>query len=79
MEALVLLILVVAYFLPSLIVFLRKRTNLAAVFALNLFLGWTFIGWVVSLVWALSKDKETIVIRERVAGDDSAPDKNPNE
>lgn len=79
MEALVLLILVVAYFLPSLIVFLRKRTNLAAVFALNLFLGWTFIGWVVSLVWALSKGKETIVIRERVAGDDSAPDKNPNE
>lgn len=79
MEALVLLILVVPYFLPSLIAFLRKRTNLAAVFALNLFLGWTFIGWVVSLVWALSKDKETIVVRERVAGDGSAPDKNPNE
>lgn len=79
MEGLILFILVVPYFLPSLIAFLRKRTNLAAIFALNLLLGWTLIGWVVSLVWALSKDTETIVVRERVAGDGAAPDKNPNE
>jgi hypothetical protein len=42
------------YFLPS-IIGLRKR-NAGAIFVLNLFLGWTVIGWVVSLVWALTNE-----------------------
>lgn len=42
------------YFLPSLMG--RKKRNAKAIFALNLFLGWTLVGWVVSLVWALTKD-----------------------
>ena len=57
------------YFFPSLIARLRKKSNLLAIFALNLFLGWTLIGWVVSLVWALTKEKEVVVIRERDAVD----------
>ena len=28
--------------------------NEGAIFVLNLFLGWSLIGWVVALVWALS-------------------------
>ena len=28
-----------------------------AIFALNLFLGWSLVGWVVSLVWSLSYDE----------------------
>jgi len=27
-----------------------------AIGALNLFLGWSLIGWVAALVWALTKD-----------------------
>jgi hypothetical protein len=42
------------YFLPS-IIGARKR-NAGAIFALNLLLGWTLIGWVVALVWALTKE-----------------------
>jgi uncharacterized membrane protein len=42
------------YFMPTLTGWHKK--NVAAIFALNLFLGWTFIGWVVALVWALTKD-----------------------
>ena len=44
------------YFLPSIIAFARKRPNAAAIFVLNFFLGWSLIGWVVSLVWALTVD-----------------------
>jgi hypothetical protein len=33
------------------------RKNKGAIFVLNLFLGWTLIGWVVALVWAVSEDK----------------------
>lgn len=46
------------YFLPSLIAAAAKKTNLLAIFALNLLLGWTFLGWVVALVWALTKDSK---------------------
>lgn len=50
------------YFLPTMIG-LRKR-NAGAIFALNLLLGWTLVGWVVSLVWALTKEDvpNTIVV-----------------
>jgi hypothetical protein len=42
------------YFLPTIIGFARKQPNAVAILALNLFLGWSLVGWVVSLVWALS-------------------------
>jgi hypothetical protein len=48
------LLLIGFYFLPSIIG--RKKRNRGAIFALNLFLGWTLIGWVVSLVWALTHE-----------------------
>jgi len=44
------------YFLPFAIAFYRKRANTGAIFALNLFLGWSLIGWVVALVWALKEE-----------------------
>lgn len=46
-----------AYFAPTMVAASRKHASAGAVFALNLFLGWTFIGWVVSLVWALASTR----------------------
>ncbi|MFC1846897.1 superinfection immunity protein [Chloroflexota bacterium] len=43
------------YFLPTIIALIRKQPNTLAIFLLNFFLGWTFIGWVVSLIWAVAK------------------------
>ena len=45
------------YFLPFAIAFNKKRANTGAIFALNLFLGWSLIGWVVALVWALKEER----------------------
>ena len=42
------------YFVPAVVA--RGKRNFGAIFALNLFLGWTLIGWVGALVWALTKD-----------------------
>jgi hypothetical protein len=42
-----------AYFIPTAIAAARKNPNLAGIFALNLFLGWTFLGFVGAVVWAL--------------------------
>lgn len=60
------LILAAIYFAPSVVAIMRKRDNFAAIFALNFFLGWSLIGWVVSLVWALSNEQkqQTIVIQQ---------------
>jgi hypothetical protein len=40
------------YFLPTIIAIVRKMPNTGSVFVVNLFLGWTFIGWIVALVMA---------------------------
>jgi len=40
------------YFAPGLIAGFRNHRNTNAIFILNIFLGWTFIGWVAALVWA---------------------------
>jgi len=44
------------YFLPSIIALARSKRDLLAIFLLNLFLGWSVIGWIVALVWAAKHD-----------------------
>jgi hypothetical protein len=55
--AILISILSLFYFLPFAIAFHKKRANTGAIFALNLFLGWSLIGWVVALVWALKEER----------------------
>jgi len=44
------------YFLPSIIALARSKRDTLAIFLLNLFLGWSVIGWIVALVWAAKND-----------------------
>jgi hypothetical protein len=46
----------VLYFLPTIIAFARSKRDTASILALNFLLGWTAIGWVIALVWALKQD-----------------------
>jgi len=41
------------YFLPTILAVTRKHPNTLAIFLLNFFLGWSFIGWVVALIWSV--------------------------
>mgnify|MGYP006386190549 FL=1 len=59
-EFLLFVILSAFYFLYFIVGYNKK--NATAIFTLNLLLGWTLIGWIVALVWAVSKDKEDVVI-----------------
>ena len=45
------------YFLPSFVAASRKNERAGQIFILNLFLGWTLIGWVIALVWAVGKNQ----------------------
>lgn len=46
----------VLYFLPAIIAFARSKRDAVSILVLNLLLGWTAIGWVIALVWALKQD-----------------------
>lgn len=49
------------YFLPSIVALARSKRDLTAIFLLNLFLGWSVIGWIVALVWAAKHDVPAMV------------------
>ncbi len=54
-SVLILILCALMYFLPTIVAVGRKHHNAVAVALLNIFLGWTFVGWIISLVWAVSK------------------------
>ena len=43
------------YFLPFFIAIVRDHKNRIAICLLNLFLGWTGLGWLGALIWAVTK------------------------
>lgn len=48
------------YLLPTYEAWNNKHKNLSSIVILNLFLGWSFIGWVAALIWAFKKQDESI-------------------
>lgn len=54
MTLIIFILSVAIYFIPSIVG--HDKKNFTSILLLNLFLGWTFIGWVVALVWAAKKD-----------------------
>jgi hypothetical protein len=56
------LILIALYFVPAMVAARRGHPQMPAIGLLNIFLGWTLIGWVIALVWsatAIPKAKPT--------------------
>ena len=50
---LILVFMLVLYFLPTLIAGHRDHPKFAGIAILNLLLGWTGLGWVGALIWAV--------------------------
>ena len=42
----------VAYLFPAILASSRKHANSTPICLLNIFLGWTFIGWIAALIWS---------------------------
>ena len=53
----ILAVITLLYLLPTSIAFSRGHKDTMPVFLINLFLGWTLVGWIVSLVWAVKSFK----------------------
>lgn len=54
------------YFLPTFNAYSNKKRNASSVLIVNLFLGWTVIGWVVAFAMSAGKDATpTVVVKEK--------------
>lgn len=58
MGVIYLIILGAIYIAPIIVARVREHPNYGAIAALNILLGWTFVGWVASLVWALTNQRK---------------------
>jgi hypothetical protein len=48
------------YFLPTIVG--HNKRNVLAIFLVNFFFGWTFIGWIVAMVWACSAETQPVFV-----------------
>ena len=60
MEIVLVLVGIAAYFLPATIGLIRDHDQKWAILTLNLLLGWTGIGWIVALIWAVTKGRTDV-------------------
>lgn len=56
MGFIIFILLAALYFLPTIVAWNRRKPN--ATIIINLFLGWTLIGWVVALAMAYNLDEK---------------------
>jgi hypothetical protein len=47
-----LILMILGYFLPTIIARTRGHPNSAPIGIINFFFGWTFLGWFIALVWS---------------------------
>lgn len=60
------LLIALLYFLPTFNAYSNKKRNAGSVLVVNLFLGWTVIGWVVAFAMSAGKDATpTVIVKER--------------
>lgn len=67
---LLLLTIFAIYFLPSILA--KKESPQWAIFFVNLFFGWTLLGWLVALIWGLSysdQTRTTTIVNQPSEGD----------
>jgi hypothetical protein len=55
------------YLLPWAVSATRNRTNVGATALVNLFLGWTLVGWIVALVMACGSERPIVLVQHTYA------------
>lgn len=51
-----LILILIIYFIPTIAAYRNEHKNLSSIAVVNLLLGWTLVGWVIALAWALKKE-----------------------
>lgn len=61
------------YFLPAIVATFRNHHQANAIAILNLFLGWTLLGWVIALVWSATAIPKQTVVQSTVTDTPTTP------
>ena len=48
----------ISYFMPTFVARTRKHVNKNAIFMVNLFAGWTGLGWFGAMLWSISGGRD---------------------
>lgn len=73
------LVFLIPYWVPTIVAFLRKHESRSAIAVVNFFFGWTLIGWILALIWAMSKTTSrhvvlrTVVVQNYVSSHTAPP------
>ncbi len=59
---LVIIVVIALYLLPTIVAASRHKENIGTVVVINVFLGWSFIGWVVALAMAFGQTKQPVAM-----------------
>jgi len=46
------------YFVPTIIATARHVRNMLGIILLNIFGGWTFVGWIIALIWSIRGESQ---------------------
>lgn len=66
MGALMLIVMAVAYFWPTLDMICSYPKHALGIFAMNLFFGWTFIGWILCYVAVAALKAKELKLKQTV-------------
>jgi hypothetical protein len=52
------------YFLPAIIAHKRDHKNRTAILVLNIFAGWTAVGWLIALIWSFTNPVSAVIVNQ---------------
>ena len=52
------ILLIAIYFVPTIVAIVRHARNVIGIVLLNIFGGWTFVGWIIALVWSFRDERQ---------------------
>lgn len=64
---------ILLYFVPSFVAWKRKHRQLVPIILVNVFFGWSLIGWVAALVWAFMNPTAVTGVPSANTGNSSEP------
>jgi hypothetical protein len=50
------------YCLPIIIAAIRHSKNLVGIILVNILAGWTFVGWIIALIWAIKGETTKVKV-----------------
>ncbi len=58
-EIILILFIFSVYFVPTTVAVVRHAKQKLGIILFNILAGWTLVGWIIAIVWAITADRKT--------------------